>query len=203
FFLEKNKKGNHVLGGKKPLELELPDDKNLCTPFQYLGTIDGTDPFFNWIGMPKLHIIYPIYECNSGVYLDYTDPIRPKILNSQTFSNDWYEPEMGEVTRIEFNETKYKVSNKLQIEKFCDSDELLLCGVPLWYQAPEIPICPKANKVMKFICTINSDASIDVIDKLKSRGLPFSDEYLCFGDHGHLFLFINPETKILHANWQW
>jgi hypothetical protein len=56
---------------------------------------------------------------------------------------------------------------------------------------------------MKFVCIINSDSWIEIVNKDLSRGLPFSDEYLCFGDHGHLFIFFNPESKVLYANWQW
>lgn len=201
FFLKKSKVGNHVMGGKKPVDLELPSSQNLKTPFQYIGSIDGIDPLFSWIGIPKLHIIYPIYECNMGMFLDYSDPLKPIII-SETFSDDWYDGNMDDIGVIEFAETKYETTENINNDDFVNSDELLLCGVPLWYQAPEIPVCPSTHKAMKFVCTINSDSDIEVINKDMSRGLPFSNEYFCFGDHEHLFIFFNPESKVLYANWQ-
>lgn len=202
FFLKKSNSGNHVLGGKKPDDLVLPSSENLKTPFQYIGTIDGTDPLFKWMGIPKLHIIYPIYECNRGVYLDYSNPLKPRII-SETFNSAWYEPDMGNVGIIEFSETKYETVEELDSANFEDSDDVLLCGVPLWHQSPEVPLCPITHKVMKFVCTVNSDRNIEIMNKQMSKGLPFSDEYLCFGDYGHLYIFFEPESKVLHANWQW
>jgi len=87
--------GNHIVGGEIPDDLTLPACEELTTPFQYLGTIDATDPFFSWMGIPHLHVTYPLLECNWGVYLDYTDPSRPQIVNPETFSGDWYDEELS------------------------------------------------------------------------------------------------------------
>ncbi|HEY5584995.1 MAG TPA: hypothetical protein VIK78_10960 [Ruminiclostridium sp.] len=55
----------------------------------------------------------------------------------------------------------------------------------------------KTLGLMEFVCTLNSDANIEVVDKTKSRNLPFADQYLCFGDYGQLFVLFIPETKIV------
>ena len=55
FFLEKSAGGKHVLGGKRPKELVLPAHERMKTPFQYLGSIDGTDPLFSWMEIDKYY----------------------------------------------------------------------------------------------------------------------------------------------------
>lgn len=186
FFLEKSAWGNHVMGGKKPEDLVLPAHDQLNTPFQYLGTIDGTDSLFSWMKMDKLHLVYPLYECNFGIYLDYTEPNRPKILNPETFADYWYRPDFATLNNVEFSETRYQVTTKIKAEKCMDmetgqeTNNVLLCGVPIWYQAQEVPVCPKTNEVMSYICTINSDPAIQVVNKPSDQKYPF-DAYLIFG----------------------
>ncbi len=60
FYLTKQKTGPHKLGGGKPTDLVLPTCEDMRTPFQYLGTIDGSDPHFQWLGIPNLEIVYPL-----------------------------------------------------------------------------------------------------------------------------------------------
>jgi len=62
FFLEKSARGKHVLGGKKPENLVLPAHDRLNTPFQYLGTSDGTDPLFSWMEIDKLHLVLCLHH---------------------------------------------------------------------------------------------------------------------------------------------
>lgn len=204
FFLEKNLNGHHKIGGSIPNELMMPTHNNLKTKFHYIGTINGLDPKFTWLGLEKLNIIYPLNECNTGIFLDYSEPEKPKILNPETFNDAWYDPELDNFNRVEFLETRYTTIDIKNTDLFIDNDELLICGVPLWYQNPEIPICPKTNEVMKFVCTINSDSEIKLIQNNNSEKvkLVFGD-YLCFGDYGHLFVFYNPNSKVLHLNAQW
>lgn len=202
FFLTKDTTGRHRIGGRRPSEYNLPTFDGLKTTFQYLGTIDGNDSLFSWMGLGQLHIAFPIYECNFGVYLDCSDELHPIIMNPETFSDAWYSSDMGEVGEIEFKETNYKVTDEIEIEEFVDSDDILLCGVPLWYQAPAVPRCPKSGMIMRFVCTLNSDSDLEVINKEDSANLPFSDECLCFGDWGHLFVFYSPETKVMYMNIQ-
>ena len=54
---------------------------------------------------------------------------------------------------------------------------------------------PITGKVMKFVCTISSDVQIEVVNH---KDIPddLIDDYLCFADYGHLYVFFEPETKI-------
>jgi hypothetical protein len=202
FVLEKSTNGNHKIGGNIPKELIFPTHENLKTPFHYIATIDGNDPNFSWIGLEKLHIIFPLNECNMGIFLDYSNPNKPIILNPDTFNDAWYDPDLDNSLNVEFSEAKYSVNKEINDDAFIDNDGLLLCGAPLWYQMPEIPICPITKKVMKYICTINSDSEISLLlNETENKKLGFAD-YLCFGDHGHLFVFYCPESKVLHLNAQ-
>ncbi|WP_409271715.1 hypothetical protein V1499_19195 [Neobacillus sp. SCS-31] len=200
FFLEKDRNGAHKLGAI-PDELILPAHENLKTPFHYIGTLDGTDPGFSWLGMEKLHIIYPLNEFNMGIYLDYSNPGRPVLLNPETFSDDWYDGDLDNTSKVEFEEKRYRATRRIESDRFIEGDDYLLCGAPLWYQMPEIPLCPKTNQVMDFVCTINSDSEIQLLPNHASKRR-LADDYLCFGDHGHLFVFYHPESKVLHLNVQ-
>ena len=41
--------------------------------------------YFRWLNLPKLHIAFPLYQFDSHIFLDYSDPNKPIILNSDTF----------------------------------------------------------------------------------------------------------------------
>jgi len=81
FFLTKDQNGKHKIGGDCPSEFKLPLHDRLKTPFVYIASIDTTDKRFDWINLPRLDIAFPIYECNFGVFLDYSNPQNPKIIN--------------------------------------------------------------------------------------------------------------------------
>ncbi len=198
FFLVRDPNGLHKLGGNCPPDFILPKHSDLKTPFIYIGSIDTSDKEFKWLNLPRLDLAYPIYECNSGVYLDYNDPKHPVILNPDTFNDSWYDDSTKGVEKVLFNEQRFSVSHEIDVEL---SDKVLLCGVPLWYQAPEIPTCPNTGEVMNFVCTVNSDNSIGLKDSKGIENLPFSD-YLIFGDYGCLYVFYHPVSKVLYLNIQ-
>jgi hypothetical protein len=190
FLLEKDPNGVHRIGGSKPKDLLLPTHPAVLSPFQYIGTLDCTDPFFYWINMGKLHIVFPIYDLNDGIYLDYNNPSQPQIIEPVEFFD-----ESDEEYQVEYEQVNFTTTSVLDVNKYKNEDALL-CGVPLWYQFPNVPKCPISNKPMRFICSIKSDSKIKVID---SGELPARDDFLILGDMSHLMLFYNPETKILFA----
>jgi len=202
FLLSKDSNGNHKIGGDCPTDFKIPYHDNLKTPFVFIGTIDTSDTKFDWINLPRLDIIYPIYECNFGVFLDYSDSSNPKIINPDTFEDSWFDDSIKGVDKVVFKEQMFSVKAELDSQNYEDNqDSNLICGVPLWYQAPEIPTCPKTGKLMRFVCTINSDSSIDLKNSNGIENLPFGD-YLVFGDHGNLYVFYHPDSKILYLNIQ-
>jgi hypothetical protein len=200
FFLVKCEQGPHTIGGEKPRVLQMPTHPSLKTPFQYIGCIDGSDPYFTWLGVPQLHIIFPVYECNYGIYLDWTNPFAPMILNPQTFDPAW---DIKVAESMSYEPVHYCTTQEIDVEFFeNNSDDKLLCGVPIWYQAPDIPVCPRTGEVLKYVCTINSDHQIKIKQQYQIENLPCLVDHLCFGDHGWLFVFYHPGSKIMHVQSQ-
>lgn len=205
FFLKKSLEGRHVVGGEKPPSLELPRHPNLKTCFQYIGCIDGTDPYFQWVKISKLHILFPVYECSFGIYLDWNEPNRPIVLNPETFDPAWWGGSVEGYENVVFELTRYSSTPEVDMKPFENAttpDDILVCGVPIWIQYPEIPVCPKSNETMKYVCAINSDCEIRIKEGCQTKNLPFSDEYLCFGDYGKLYVFYHPDSKIMHVHMQ-
>jgi hypothetical protein len=202
FFLAKDQGGKHKIGGACPADFKLPYHDRLKTPFIFIGSIDTTDKNFNWIDIPRLDIAFPVYECNFGIFLDYTNPEAPVIINPDTFHDSWYDSTVKGLDKVIFKEQKYSVKNlEDSADYYYILESNLLCGVPLWIQAPEIPVCPKSGELMRFVCTINSDSSITIVDKTGNESLQFSD-YLIFGDYGLLYVFYQPDSKVLYLKIQ-
>jgi hypothetical protein len=204
FFLQKEKGGNHRIGGKKPRELLLPVTPQTKTPMQYIGTIDCAEPAFSWMKQKELHIVFPLYECSFGVYLDCSDPLQPKLIKPISISEAWEYNDLEMRSKAEFLEARYRYTNKVKVNDIIegDSDDVLICGVSLWYQQPEIPLCPVTGECMQFVCTINSDSELKLAEGELRESLG-EQEYLAFGDHGHLFVFYHTISKIMHLNAQW
>ena len=202
FFFVKDPDGNHKLGGNPPSDFKFPFHENLKTPFIYIGSIDISDEKFEWINLPSLDLAYPIYECNFGIFMDYSNPKKPEILNPDTFDDAWFEDSMKGIDKVCFNEQRYSVTNRLDLQSYDkDQDNILLGGVPLWCHVPDIPICPKTGEIMRFVCSIKSDDTIRLKNCNDFKNLPFG-KYLVFGDHGHLFVFYHPVSKVLYMNIQ-
>jgi hypothetical protein len=203
-FLIKDENGKHQIGGKRPNDFILPTNEHLKFPFTYLGFIDSSDDFFSWIGIDKLHISYPLFEGAFEIFLDYSNPSKPEMIYTPKFDYSWGDEETKGIEKIEFNTQRYSIKTDLEFDKIQDKlgEEILLTGIPMWYQYPQIPICPKSNKVMRFVTTINSDHSIKVKDKTGLENIPFSDDFLIFGDMGHMYVFFEPTSKVMCLNVQ-
>lgn len=198
FFLEKDPKGNHIIGGHKPKYFNLPYHKKLKTAFQFIASIDTKDKFFNWINLDRLNIAYPMLEYVHGLFLDYTDSNNPKLLNPEAISGDIYTPEVAKEKDVEFKETHFKCTSIFSRRH--EFNDPYLCGVPIWLQAPQYPVCPKTGELMKFVCTICSDSEIPVVNNSTVKNHLF--KYLNFGDYGYLYVFYHPKSKILYLDFQ-
>jgi hypothetical protein len=211
FFLEADNSGIHSIGGSCPNNFILPNASK--SPFIYLGTIDGTDPYFNWIGIESLHICYPIFEgCYNqngyGIYLDYANPNEPKILNPENISYSWIKDEvLPKNGRDIFYEKKYfksveKPSIKFECFDIDSGGNYMICGAPYWYQSEEIPVNKITNQPLRFVTTICSQGDLKSETPELTKRLPFASENLIFGDMGHIYVFFDPLTKILNVNMQ-
>lgn len=202
FFLSKSIIGNHKIGGKSPIDYYSPEHENLKFPFIFIGTLDTNDDNFNWINLPSFNISYPINQFNLGIFIDYSDFKKPEILNPETFEDSYSIESKKHLGNLIFQEQKYFVLDQIEYEEYeKNAGNYNLCGIPIWLQTPEIPICPKTGEVMKFVCMINSDKDILIDKRIGFENLEIS-EYLSFGDDGNLYVFYNPNSKVMHLNVQ-
>mgnify|MGYP000911792943 CR=1 FL=1 len=202
FYLEKDTNGIHNIGGPTPTSFKIPHHSSLKSNFIYIGTLDCSDPKFKWMNLEKLHISYPVFEGAFEIFLNYQDPNAPVLLNPETFDYSWIDDNVKGVDKVQFVAQKYKTVDKVDIDELNGNDkDYLLCGVPLWYQYPQIPTCPKTGKVMQFVATINSDSDLGIQNENGVDNLPFGNR-LIFGDEGHLYVFYEPESKVLYLNVQ-
>lgn len=180
FFLVKNSKGKHRMGGACPKDFHPP------RPFSYIGTIDCSDKYFSWLGLDKLHLVYPLRDFFWSMFLDYSNPNKPKIIGpKEVFKAE-------ELPGIKLKKKRYSSVKKISTSKYRNTyDETIVCGIPLWEQDIETPLCPKTNKFMRFVCRINDDSD------LVFQPLVAGDNLMNVGYGGHLSIFYSPDSKIL------
>lgn len=202
FLLKPNSNGLHRLGGLPPRSFVLPRHEAFHTPFQYLGCINGSDPLFGWLEIDKLHIAYPVYEGNLGIYLDLRNPSKPKVLNNPVVFNPTWLKEPALLARLCYKPKLYSVAKQISSETYESNSDVILCGVPLWLQAPEIPRCPKTHEDMRFVCLIQSSRKLRIDRTHLPKGLALPDTFLCFGDMGNLYVFYQPKSRVMHLRVQ-
>lgn len=199
FSLEKDSQGSHYLGGNAPDDFVLPSYEKMTCPFIYIGSLDCKDEVFRWTGLDKLHLAYPIYECSYEIFLDYSNPLHPQIMNPDTFTDDWKDFVPKNVANIIYDKVPYATRQSMDVEGQ-EEKKPIQCGVPLWIQEPNIPVSPKNNKLMKFVCQINSDSDIKASYKDTRQPVlsDYGDQlYLAFVESGYLYIFWEPESKVL------
>ena len=203
FSIEKSKNGEHIIGGETPSNYKLPTHKKLLSPFKYIGKINGQDEHFKWLGVDELNISFPVYECClNGLFLDYSNANNPTIINPEIFTDSWKDGIPKDVEKIIFQKSYYKTKDYIDVDKYENSKDVILCGIPLWYQEPSVPVCPKSKKIMRYVCSINSNSELRAFYQDTNEMLGEHD-YLCFGDVGNLFVFWEPDSRILHLEAQW
>lgn len=184
-----NENGLHQLGGKLPDDIHFPDN-NCQVPFQYLGYISHKDQNFNWLPS-TIHLMCPIYLNIDKVYLDYTNPEKPVLINrKEVEAIDTSYDDLNQETKIEFN------SKKFDLIPFDSIEPPMHAGLPDWIQYPTFPKCPKSGRTMRFLCQMNGgvDASYsNVTPKKESYRAYF--EKLNFWIDGDMYVFIEPEEK--------
>ena len=182
------------LGGEIPKEFNIPKFE-FNAPFQYLGKFSKSDEAFNWLPF-DLHIAAPIYLNFDKLFIDYSDPLNPKVLNIEELkqtdnSYDDLKPDSEIVFEKVF----------ITSEKATDFGGIGHTSVPNWIQYPDIPNCPKSNKTMKLLCQLTYDG-ID-IKTIRTNVQPKDEWYkqnfkkMNFWGDGDLYIFFEPESKIM------
>lgn len=190
YSLALDQNGLHQLGGELPEDFNFPEN-DCAVPFQYLGFINNEDRLFNWLPF-KLHLTCPVYLNIHNVFLDYSVPNNPILLNREEVENvDTAYEELKKDSEIVFYPGKFSCVDYDEFSQTGNS------GIPLWIQYPAIPMCPKSGKRMKFVCQLNGGVSA-----LRTNVIPSTENYrhyfeeLNFWGDGNLFVFFEPTSKV-------
>jgi hypothetical protein len=192
-----NKDGKHQLGGDVPDDFKIPQNQ-FKSNFQYIGFINNTDEIYSWLPF-KLHLICPIYLDFDSVYLDYENPNAPKIIypNNTAEVGTAYRT-LDENSRIIFEPNKISIREFSGVTEENEFDVIGVAGKANWTQNENIPVCPKNNKKMKFVCQLTSWSET----KTKYTNVIAEDDYeqdlfskMNFWGDGDLYIFIQPESK--------
>ena len=186
-----DKNGMHQLGGEVPNEFKINEIEDLSIGFQYLGFISNEDNKFSWLPF-KMHLACPIYLNFEFLFLDYSNPNKPKIINKEEINivNTSYPENLNENSEIIFNEMKFNYIESIEFEGINDG------GIPQWAQYPTIPNCPISGKRMKFLCQLNGGVTTN-----RTNIIPLNDwdrkyyEQLNFWGDGDLYIFFEPTEK--------
>src|SRR5690606_36651568 len=141
--------------------------------------------YFSWIPF-RLHLTCPIYLNFDNVFLDYSDPNHPFIINKEEVeeADTSYEKDLNQSTEIVFNEMKFSF---VQDEEFFDGGH---AGIPCCIQASTTPTGPESGRRMK----VWSQLSGGVLAK-RTNVEPHDEWYryyyeeMNFGRDGNLFVF--------------
>jgi len=191
----RDENGKHQIGGDIPKDFIIPENEFIAG-FQYLGFIDNTDPIFSWLPF-KVNLIHPIYTDEYSVFLDYTNPNKPTIIEpTDTASSTSAFDEIDENSKIIWEAVRVSLEAKEEIDEF---ESIGICGQPEWLQDAEIPKCPKSGKTMKFLCQLGSFSEIKSTfsNVVPTDGMAQYFEKLNFWCDGNLYIFIEPTTKTM------
>lgn len=194
-----SEKGLHQLGGTPPDSFKMPVN-NTSTPYIYLGKLDClNDELLGWTKLNVAHLVCPIFGDFELIYLDYSNPLQPKLVDNNTrdkiISN--FE-KLNADNQILFKELKVKASTP-SLEKLINDKVLGNIGAPEWLQHELIPKCPKSGNYMKFLIQLNSTNLVE----LESSDVDKDEKYIehlesfDFWGGGTLIVFYEPESKIM------
>jgi len=190
--------GKQVIGGEIPNDFEMPDSK--CNaPFIYLGSINcQIEESLWWTELKNFHLICPIHADMEIIYIDYTNPTRPEIINHEEVNNlsKPYD-DLNSEDKIIFKPTNFSFK-KMKLDHIYESDIIGNLGSPTWVQNELIPRCPKTSKPMKFLISLESNKFIEISTstvKITDKSMEKYINSFNFWCDGVLFVFYSPESK--------
>ena len=194
--------GHHRIGGQCPADFKIPESK--CqAPFVYLGYLDcQVEESLDWTRMGQFHMIFPLHTNLDVLYLDYSNPQKPLIHNADEIDQQiTHFKGMNSEDKIIFKENSVSMED-ISLDRVVQDEILGKIGAPDWIQHELIPRCPKTGKPMKFLVMLESSKLIE----LKSSTVQLENEtyipYVSsfeFGSWGALYIFIEPESKMVAA----
>ena len=135
-----DEKGKHDFFGPAPVGFEIPKPK--CAHlFHYLGKISRGSKVLNWLPF-DFHLIAPIHMGFDAIWLDYTNPEAPEIVNKEEV--DRYQNTVNDPASDCFMSYGHK---KATLKKGASFNEKVgFTGTPIWMQGFFEMRCPKNKK---------------------------------------------------------
>jgi len=189
--LAESSTGVHQLGGEIPNGVNFPDN-DCVVPFQYLGHISHEAKAFSWLPF-TIHLMCPIYLNIGNVFLDYSNPAKPVIINRADVerADTSYEDDLNKDSAIVFEALNFNFEDATEFPGSVHA------GIPNWIQYPAIPVCPKSGKRMTFLCQLYGGVGVERTN-VKAHNEYYSRYYeeMNFWGDGELFVFFEPTSKV-------
>ena len=85
-----------------------------------------------------------------------------------------------------------------QLRANCFGYGLGFSDVPNWIQDPDIPVCPKSNRIMMFVCQLQGDGVTTKHSNVVAHDEWYEQYYnkLNFWGDGDLYVFFEPTSKV-------
>lgn len=184
-------KGWHRLGGEVPSQFIMPVEAQQIA-FQYLGYLRPQTGVLDWLPN-DLHLICPTYTNFERLYLDYSNPLSPKVINST------------EILQAEVISTALKPNARLVYETVGfdfvkgtkQSFQYDSAGLPYWAQSREPVYCPISGNLMRFVCQLKGEILVEYLEGLDEPVVDYSDyETMNFWGDGVLYVYFEPSTQV-------
>ena len=194
YFLFRTNEGESYLGGQPPKELIIPKFE-FNAPFQYLGKLSASDESFKILPF-DIHLIAPIYLNFDKVYVNYSSPLNPVVLEIEKLKNtgtsyDDLKPD----SEIIYEKVYFEPSKTFKNGKYLGHT-----GIANWIQYPDIPTDPITGQDMIFLAQISNENGVKTKSKnfeLENKDFERYFEELNFWIDGDLYIFYSPKSKIV------
>jgi hypothetical protein len=136
------------------------------------------------------------------LYLDYTDPLAPVVINKDLPIDHVYgrfTPEMHHI----FERHYLKTTDLMEVssdELFSDSWYEGITGVPFWIQGPWFLKCPWSNRTMQFVAQFTTEDRIKVSESTMVSEKSYftrNTAAMDFWGGGSMYVFMEPGTKVV------
>ena len=191
YMMEESISSDSYLGGEIPITLTMPS-LTLKAPMLYLGRISKKSDGFEWLPF-DIELMTPSYLSFSKLFMDYTNPNAPKIINEEEMLN-------AQNQFVDLKPDSEIIYSKKFIELYVNQNrsKIGVAGIPIWVQYPAIPKCPKSGKMMKFLCQLSSENQVEVSRSNINPSVRNAAHFqkMNFWIDGELFVFFEPESKV-------